>query len=248
METRILVAPQSSNTTHLTITSLPLPKGDHCLFLHNNNYFYQIQKFNNELNSYAIGNHIIKDGSLYSCTLYDPLFLILESLEKTKERHCTLHDILYETKNELLFLCEFENINKKLELICDLLLNPDSEQEPFFKINRQKTIEWLKRKCEKVAKLKCFGFEDNLEKNERTLKSVKFIHENITEEYYDHLIKGYGLEGYKGEVHEYYEDVITMKRKEKEDKKQVVPKKKLKPLTANIGSMKKISSFFKKKE
>lgn len=93
------------------------------------------------------------DGSMLVFTPIDPLFVLLASTWRQRERSMSLYDLLSQGYNSWLTqvaACTQE----KIQLVCDVQPNggDDSFENLFVKANEAKTLKWLTAKVNRVAK------------------------------------------------------------------------------------------------
>ena len=148
---KFIVLPQQQQGEQTQFSVLPLANGSNALFVVTGSGLFQLQKFNSDLNSWAIGDYIVMDGTLMVATPYEPLFLLLPALVKQTERFTTLYDVLYAFDAEHTALLNLSNIKVDLAMVCDVLENDDEPLQPYCKLNEDKLMKWLKKKVDRLA-------------------------------------------------------------------------------------------------
>ena len=192
--------------------------------------------FDQNLKEYSCfyGTQIIKDGNIIFCTKLDPLFIIIGLLERRELMFFGLQDLL--SNDEFPDLIKLESIyNLDILLrICDH--NDEIHDDIFIKLNHDKVMSWLKQKVEKVMGNNCtIDYATRLLSDYISLKLLKDLRE------------GLGVKDLKETNENYYTDQIVIKKRNVQEKDNVV-KKKSKTLKKNdTKGMKSIKSFFTKK-
>jgi ribonuclease H2 subunit B len=147
---KLVVLPQQSGEASIQTIQLPHPKGYKAMFLTNGTTLLQLQKFENEYNSLAVDDFIVKDGSITTATLYDPIFILIPILDQSK-MYKILSDILYDFDPESNDLHCLSKLSVGLSEICDSAVNDDEPENPYLKLNKLKALIWLKRKVDHLV-------------------------------------------------------------------------------------------------
>ncbi|CAI5742992.1 unnamed protein product [Peronospora destructor] len=104
--------------------------------------------------SWFVGNTVIQDGGVMVFSRMDELFVLLDAAWPQRMRFSSVFDLLTTAGNtwllELSTLCE-----EKITSICDVQVmdRDDRVENLYVKINEKKTMDWLRKKVEKVAKV-----------------------------------------------------------------------------------------------
>ncbi|UIZ26598.1 hypothetical protein KXD40_001545 [Peronospora effusa] len=104
--------------------------------------------------SWFVGNTVIQDGGVMVFSPMDELFVLLDAAWPQRMRFSSVFDLLTTASNTWLLklstLCE-----EKITNICDVQVmdGHDGVENLYIKINENKTMDWLRKKVEKVAKV-----------------------------------------------------------------------------------------------
>ncbi|XP_011882276.1 PREDICTED: ribonuclease H2 subunit B [Vollenhovia emeryi] len=102
--------------------------------------------FDEKRRSWFIDNNVKSDGKLYLSTPIDPIFLALPYLRKSQLAQPVEQCLWDEDFPETSRLVQCENLN--LSLVAD---RKGDESLQAFKFNEEKSLNWLRKKVEKVA-------------------------------------------------------------------------------------------------
>eukprot|EP00536_Pseudo-nitzschia_multiseries_P003359 jgi/Psemu1/185621/e_gw1.51.54.1 len=125
-------------------------------------YIAEIQTIPSDFSSFIVGRHIVKDGDLYVINRVDPLFFYLatqaiedhgsgsagnNSQQEPRKQSWQPYDQFLEQSNlsSEVARCISE---QQLQHICSVFDN----DELYFKFNFQKSLDWLKKKQERILK------------------------------------------------------------------------------------------------
>ncbi|KAF8563805.1 hypothetical protein P879_11676 [Paragonimus westermani] len=99
--------------------------GQPTLFLWNKvtGRLYELQRLADACRSWFISSKIKTEGSLYLCTLFDPLFLFINLL-MAKSQYTTLTSLLMDKANLSSLLSHQDLLEKRLDNICDTKSEP----------------------------------------------------------------------------------------------------------------------------
>ncbi|XP_029640278.1 ribonuclease H2 subunit B [Octopus sinensis] len=196
------------------------------LFTHKNQNVFEVTNYKEEFRSWLFNNYVVEDGSLLFVTPVDPLFLILPYLikaEKKTGKFMTIDHMLEDDQYvDIHHLSESVRV-KNLSLITDV---KKSDSIVACRYSEEKTLSWLQRKVQRVAK---FLSEKGVHVSEGVAHSktyVKSMKEN------PHLKEEAMLYAF-GMVSNYICDDLQKKLKEKlglkdEELQNPPPKKKIK--------------------
>ncbi|KAJ3275342.1 hypothetical protein HDV01_000634 [Terramyces sp. JEL0728] len=245
----ITILPQFQSIEHEPkILCLNHPHEFEAKFILVDQQLLQLQNFNNDLSSFIVGNEIIENGDLNVATPYDPLYLLIPVLSKTKDRYCTLEDILHE-QGDLAGLTVLPNFEERLKVICDRQFEVDQH---FYRLSSEKLSSWLTTKIDKLVsnmpELGILGEFVSAEASELEKKDFahKILADNLTETVSGELYTALGLEKLREIQHTYYQEVIKKKAVDELEKPVKKPKTATKKPIANTSRIYKIDSFFKK--
>lgn len=122
-------------------------------YLLTGNTLHEINIYSKKFSSWFIDNQVISDGSLYVATPVDLLFLLLPALQKSQSsgNFCDIEHIVectgssYQSAHMLSSLITAQS--SLLSCICD---TKQSGGQTFYRLNDDKTINWLKLKVKSV--------------------------------------------------------------------------------------------------
>jgi len=115
-------------------------------------FLFEVLTMEEETRSFFIGENVISDGNVYTCTVVDPLFTVLPIMRQSNkamqlEDHLREH---FEDARILKLLCyrllasnQLKNIAKKI--VCDDIIA--------FKFMDDKMFEWLTSKAQSISKM-----------------------------------------------------------------------------------------------
>ncbi|KAL7305759.1 hypothetical protein TKK_0002009 [Trichogramma kaykai] len=106
----------------------------------------EVMTFDENKRSWFINDTVRSDGKMHLSTPIDPIFLILPYLRKSQQVMPLEHVLQDEDYPETIRLLKCQNI--KLSVIAD---RKGDESLQAYKFNEDKTLNWLKKKVEKVA-------------------------------------------------------------------------------------------------
>jgi len=110
----------------------------------------RVEPIKNMKSSWFVDNGVVSDDSVYVMTKMDPNYLLLSVLEACEgNRFMELHQTLGEVGFTWIQLLKCQGLDATL--ICDVndVCGPD---QLFYRLSETKTMEWLKLKCERIAK------------------------------------------------------------------------------------------------
>ncbi|CAH3120028.1 unnamed protein product [Pocillopora meandrina] len=118
------------------------------LLSHSGEKIFEVLKFTEEPRSWFIEDSVQKDGSLFVITPVDPLFLVLPYLTKYSQKFRTLDQLLLDDEHPS--ICRLTGCLRSDEIlnICDVKGDDDLQ---VFRLDKEKTIAWLKTKVEQTA-------------------------------------------------------------------------------------------------
>ena len=109
-----------------------------------------VESVKNMKASWFVDDSVVCDDALYVLTKMDPNYLLLSILEAcTGNKFMELHQTFAEVGFEWMKLLKCQGFDASL--ICDVndVCGPD---QLFYRLSTEKTTEWLKSKCESIAK------------------------------------------------------------------------------------------------
>jgi ribonuclease H2 subunit B len=205
---RIIIAPQQADPEDRRLLLLPHPaSSEECYFLYSNDRLLQIQLVDQPHASFILGNNIIPEGSFYTCTAYDPLFLVLPLLQAHSHQLVTLETLLsVDEFPHLMELERFTELPKLLPSICDskgdLTTATNEAEEIFYRVNADKCLEWLKRKVEHMLNnFTVLGFDMVSGVESRTLIVLDVLSDNLSAKQHKILVDSYGYNVNETEFH-----------------------------------------------
>ncbi|KXN72444.1 hypothetical protein CONCODRAFT_16190 [Conidiobolus coronatus NRRL 28638] len=255
-EYSVVVLPKSEDKKQLSSIKLNNPRTDKLmtvLFDTELNLF-EVQKFEQTLNSWLIKNFIVKDGSLYVITPIDCIFLFLNKLDTVRfnnSKDSTNEAGKFIDINDISSQClpeEFRknsNISDKLKIVCNEKTIPGLESS-FLRLNDAKVLKWLSLKVKKLTANNDFT----------DVESIEIISEYLNEAWTDKLYKHLNVEPVKRKIVEEKadeEESIQKKyskfadSKKKEFKPAPAPKKQ-KVVKEPPKGQPSIMGFFKKSQ
>ena len=246
MPSRIIAVKQIQDlSSKSNLITLQLPSNqDPCQFLIVNSTLLQLQKFSTGTNSLIVDSSICKDGSLYTATRYDPLFLLISILKSSSDQFRPLHDIIYEfgaaNQASIQLVVDHTNLDTQLKHICDV---KTVDGVNFFRYNQNRTLSWLHKKYELLKKIlpEITCLQQHLVMLTPEEICLRLLAENIDVEHYELLKQKYDLKPKVMDMN-HFEVKLADKRPIAESKKQV-SKKKPKPAPQKPSKM---MNYFKK--
>eukprot|EP01116_Phalansterium_solitarium_P017980 TRINITY_DN4589_c0_g1_i1.p1 TRINITY_DN4589_c0_g1~~TRINITY_DN4589_c0_g1_i1.p1 ORF type:complete len:305 (+),score=68.22 TRINITY_DN4589_c0_g1_i1:50-964(+) len=158
---RIFVVHGTSETLSeqdLVFTSLPHPKrGCQARYALTKGRILEIQRLIEEPASWFVGDSVQSDGSLYLATPVDPMFLMIPLLEASRKKtdshagvFCALDQVFPDTAHTGFAHLHTiaKDASEQLSLLCDL---NDKMDEPFYRLNDDKVLRWLRCKVDRLA-------------------------------------------------------------------------------------------------
>lgn len=195
-ETRVLIAPESQDSNG-EFLSLRHPKsGNKTCYLLSNGSLQEIHWFKQPFGSWFLGDYVCEDGSLYTATPIDPVFILLPVFEEARMKKGSdpgkfrqLDEIIfvdgYPGYQKLFLIAE-----KSMDLVCDC---KEIGLTKFFRLNDSKVLAWLNCKVNLLEKTL-----PNLDKNyatrvhsERLADSVSLLGEYLKDEPWLNLLCSY---------------------------------------------------------
>jgi ribonuclease H2 subunit B len=159
-----------------------------CYFLFTGSTLLQVHQFNN--GSFTFNDNIIQDGSVYHCTKYDPIFILISHLAVKTPHFLTIDNILSSTQYPHLDnLQALKGISELLACVCD---TNSVDNETYYRVNQEKIINWLKRKVEHMllhfSVLEMSMITDN---NSKILLILDLLSDNLSIEMHKSLVDSY---------------------------------------------------------
>ncbi|KAI9096502.1 Ydr279p protein family-domain-containing protein [Phlyctochytrium arcticum] len=145
----------------------------------------EVQQADGKAHSWFISNYVQADGSFYTFSPMDPLFLLLPILEKHREkttetagRFLSLDDLLHdEICTSLAKLADIPTLGHRLHSISDTSTVPSGDV--FYRLNDEKVVAWLQAKAKKLlGNFDTYAFLENSvlglkDLDESQLKGIK---------------------------------------------------------------------------
>ncbi|KAL5215636.1 hypothetical protein ABZP36_007037 [Zizania latifolia] len=152
---RVLVAPRPDANCQGDVLSLRHPKSDEETgYLFADRQIYEFNWFKERFGSWFLGDYVCEDGSLYYCTLVDPIFILLPIFEDARMSNGNdpgkfrqLDEILY-VEGYPGYQHLMSIAGNHMELVCEVKEVADVK---FFRLDNSKVLSWL---CCKVYNLK----------------------------------------------------------------------------------------------
>ncbi|XP_050228783.1 uncharacterized protein LOC126677993 [Mercurialis annua] len=155
-ESRVLIGPTSGSGDGVgRLLSLPHPKsGKKTCYLLNNGMLQELHCFKQPYTSWFLGDYVSQDGSLYSATPVDPVFVLLPIFEEARMKK---GDDLgkFRQLDEILFIQNYSGYHHlipiahdSMQLVCEI---KEIGSSKFFRLDDSKAFAWLL--C-KVSQLK----------------------------------------------------------------------------------------------
>ncbi|KAL5214649.1 hypothetical protein ABZP36_003801 [Zizania latifolia] len=153
---RVLVAPSPSDANcQGNVLSLRHPKSDEETgYLFVDGKLHEFNWFKERFGSWFLGDYVCEDGSLYYCTLVDPIFILLPIFEAAHMSNGNdpgkfrqLDEILY-VEGYPGYQHLMSIAGNHMELVCEVKEVADVK---FFRLDNSKVLSWL---CCKVHSLK----------------------------------------------------------------------------------------------
>eukprot|EP00116_Pleurobrachia_bachei_P008391 sb/3468653/ len=252
MSSVVTLLPKTLENADASILTLHHPKnGQKCLVYFANNTFHELLSANDKYVSWFVGDSVIGGEPLTVATKIDPVFLVLPYLMKSPHQYAPLDQTLVDEQ----FPCAMQLSETDVSAVADV----KDERLGIVKFNKEKTINWLVGKVEKVINAMKEngvepGFNSLLSDKEYQRYAVGIVNDYISATLSSDLHDRLGIEVVC------YEDEKPAKRqkltepelpvKEKKGAKTKAPKQtKSQRDLANVNTkgMKSMASFFKKK-
>lgn len=170
-----------SNLTQITIKNSETNKVDEYLVNTGNRLIYKILTFNGTKCTIEFSDHILEPNEIKSLINFDPRLLLLNALLKLKM--FVLIDNLINSVS-----CSNKNILREIMRNCDMKELCDHElygDELVYRINKQKTLNWLNKKVTNVYNS---FMENNYNRNFKSLLRLsislfeEFLNEDLIKE------------------------------------------------------------------
>ncbi|CAH1780937.1 unnamed protein product [Owenia fusiformis] len=150
-----VIKTDGNNDSKHALCKLKHPKTEksaYYLFTNENTDSYEVIALKEDFRSWFIGQDVVQDGSVYTCTPVDPLFLVLPYMVNASknDKYMQLDQIVRdENYPECTRLCTCSQ-GKDLKLIADIKGDDDLK---VYRYNKERTLSWLKTKVEKTSKI-----------------------------------------------------------------------------------------------
>ncbi|XP_052170134.1 uncharacterized protein LOC127786643 isoform X2 [Diospyros lotus] len=158
-EARLLIAPELDVTGNCKGQLLLLrhPKsGNKTSYLFINGALQEIHWVKQSYGSWFVGEYVCEDGSLYTATPIDPVFILLPIFEEARMKK---GDDLgkFRQLDEIIFIngypgyqCLFSIAEKYMQVVCDF---KEVGCTKFFRLNDSKVLSWLSYKVDQLKQI-----------------------------------------------------------------------------------------------
>ncbi|KQJ83146.1 ribonuclease H2 subunit B isoform X2 [Brachypodium distachyon] len=186
---RVLIAPRPSSANGQgNILSLRHPKlEEEIQYLFSNGRLHEFNWFKERYGSWFLGDYVCEDGSIYYCTVVDPIFILLPLFEAA--RMSNGKDLgKFRQLDEILYIEGYPGYQhlmsiagNHMELVCEV---KEVANMKFFRLDDSKVLTWL---CCKVHNIKevipKFGKNYAAQGERELLKdAIQIIRENLKDE------------------------------------------------------------------
>ncbi|KAL8137922.1 hypothetical protein V2J09_003923 [Rumex salicifolius] len=156
-ETRVLIAPDQGPAKNSSgnLISLRHPKsGNKTTYLFMNGILQELHWFKQSYGSWFLGDYVCEDGSLYTSTPVDPVFIMLPIFEEARMKK---GDDLgkFRQVDEMIFIDGYPGyqqmssiLEKSMHVVCEV---KEIGSTKFFRLDDSKVLAWL---CQKVERLR----------------------------------------------------------------------------------------------
>ncbi|CAH9119850.1 unnamed protein product [Cuscuta europaea] len=191
-EARILIAPDPSKDRDDTgkLLSLRHPKsGDATCYLFVDRTLQEVHWFKQSLGSWFLGDYVCEDGSLYTATPIDPVFVLLPLFEEARMKKANKDDPgMFRQLDEIIYVSDYPGYQylssiaeKSMQVVCDF---KEMGSMKFFRLNDEKVLKWMCYKVEELRKTlvtldKNFAARD---KKDTLIDTVSIVGEYLKEE------------------------------------------------------------------
>ncbi|CAH9123953.1 unnamed protein product [Cuscuta epithymum] len=192
-ETRILIAPGPSKVGDDPgkLLSLRHPKsGDATCYLFVNRTLQEVHWFKQSFGSWFLGDYVCEDGSLYTATPIDPVFVLLPLFEEARMTKQANKDDpgMFRQLDEIIYVSDYPGYQylssiaeKSMQVVCDF---KEMGSMKFYRLNNEKVLKWMCFKVEELRKTlvtldKNFAARD---KKDTLIDTVSIVGEYLKEE------------------------------------------------------------------
>lgn len=186
---RVLVAPRPSGANGQgNILLLHHPKlEEETQYLFTDGQLHEFNWFKERYGSWFLGDYVCEDGSVYYCTLVDPIFVLLPLFEaarmsngKDLGKFRQLDEILY-IEGYAGYQHLMSIAGKHMELVCEV---KEVANMKFFRLDDSKVLTWLCCKVHSIKEAISKLGQNYAAQGERELlkEAVQIIRENLKDE------------------------------------------------------------------